>query len=386
MNDGDNNLYFYLDSSNSYGSVSTYNYATSSTLPFLINANGGNVSAGPVPNLTPSNTMTVSGRASIGAGYFNNAAPTNGLIVQGYVGIGTTSPTQPLEIVTSGNNGMRVVGSTSNQFATFEAVNDANHYFFATVSGTAFSAAYLDANQALLYTDAPGGLRLTTESTVPMRFDTNSTERMRIDGNGKLGIGTTSPGQLLDVANKFQVDSNGNILKINNIATSFPSSQGAVNAVLTNDGSGNLTWASPSGTPLTSVVTITAAQLKTPNIVVTLLPALPSGQSYVIHMVEYYMPFNSVAYVNPGAGYGIYYDSVPDPSGTIFQTPSNTGTGFFTSTSSIYGVAQTATSSVTVPSNKSVVFADDSGGTPLTTGDSPLNIRITYQIVSPASF
>ena len=165
------------------------------------------------------------------------------------MGIGTTSPTQPLEIVTSGNNGLRVVGSTSNQFATFEAVNDANHYFLATVSGSTYSAAFLDSNQALLYTDAPGGLRFTTESTVPMRFDTNSTERMRLDGNGKLGIGTTSPGQLLDVAGKFQVDTNGNILKINNIATSFPASQGAAGSILANDGSGNLTWGSVTSAP-----------------------------------------------------------------------------------------------------------------------------------------
>lgn len=39
---------------------------------------------------------------------------------------------------------------------------------------------------------------------------------------------------------KFTVDANGNITKINNVTTSFPSSQGAANTVWRNDGSGNL--------------------------------------------------------------------------------------------------------------------------------------------------
>lgn len=40
----------------------------------------------------------------------------------------------------------------------------------------------------------------------------------------------------------FRVDANGNITKINNVAYSFPSSQGGANSVLLNDGSGNLSW------------------------------------------------------------------------------------------------------------------------------------------------
>ena len=244
--DGNKTLNFQVAGASNYGELSSYDFGINAPFPFYLNANGGNVGIG---SLHAASSLAVTGNASIGSGYNTTAAPSDGLIVQGYVGIGTTSPTQPLEIVTSGNNGLRVVGSTSNQFATFEAVNDANHYFLATVSGSTYSAAFLDSNQALLYTDAPGGLRFTTESTVPMRFDTNSTERMRLDGNGKLGIGTTSPGQLLDVAGKFQVDTNGNILKINNIATSFPASQGAAGSILANDGSGNLTWGSVTSAP-----------------------------------------------------------------------------------------------------------------------------------------
>ncbi|HOE64480.1 MAG TPA: hypothetical protein PK650_12085 [Candidatus Sumerlaeota bacterium] len=48
-------------------------------------------------------------------------------------------------------------------------------------------------------------------------------------------------------AAKFTVDANGNITKVNNVTTSFPSSQGDANTYLKNDGSGNLSWAAGGG-------------------------------------------------------------------------------------------------------------------------------------------
>jgi hypothetical protein len=51
--------------------------------------------------------------------------------------------------------------------------------------------------------------------------------------------GSISAGSL----SSFIVNSSGNITKINNVATSFPSSQGGANTYLKNDGSGNLSWA-----------------------------------------------------------------------------------------------------------------------------------------------
>jgi hypothetical protein len=66
---------------------------------------------------------------------------------------------------------------------------------------------------------------------------------------GKVGIGDVSPASLLTVGSGdlFQVDSTGNIVKINNVTTSFPSSQGAASTILTNNGSGTLTWSAPAG-------------------------------------------------------------------------------------------------------------------------------------------
>jgi transcription elongation GreA/GreB family factor len=53
----------------------------------------------------------------------------------------------------------------------------------------------------------------------------------------------------LDLAgSKFVVDSSGNLTAVNSVAYSWPSAQGSANYVLTNNGSGTLTWAA-TGTP-----------------------------------------------------------------------------------------------------------------------------------------
>jgi len=63
------------------------------------------------------------------------------------------------------------------------------------------------------------------------------------DMNGNLNVS----GSFASADSKFAIDSDGNITKINNVATSFPSSQGAAGAFLKNDGNGNLSWASADG-------------------------------------------------------------------------------------------------------------------------------------------
>ncbi|KPJ85730.1 hypothetical protein AMJ57_01940, partial [Parcubacteria bacterium SG8_24] len=71
--------------------------------------------------------------------------------------------------------------------------------------------------------------------------------------SGNVGIGDANPASLLTVGNGdlFQVDSNGDIIKIRNITYSWPAAQAAGSGyVLSNDGSGNLSWsAAGSGSP-----------------------------------------------------------------------------------------------------------------------------------------
>lgn len=61
-----------------------------------------------------------------------------------------------------------------------------------------------------------------------------------------VGVGTINPLSKFSVGlnSQFQIDSTGNIIKINNIATSFPLTQGGSGQVLVNDGNGNLSWQS----------------------------------------------------------------------------------------------------------------------------------------------
>ncbi len=64
------------------------------------------------------------------------------------------------------------------------------------------------------------------------------------NNSNNIGIGTASPSNLLSVgsSSQMQVNSSGNIVKLNNVNTSFPASQGDANSILSNDGSGNLNW------------------------------------------------------------------------------------------------------------------------------------------------
>lgn len=59
-----------------------------------------------------------------------------------------------------------------------------------------------------------------------------------------VGIGTTNPQSKLSVGSnsQFQVDSIGNIKRVNNVPLSFPAAQGSNGQVLQNDGNGNLSW------------------------------------------------------------------------------------------------------------------------------------------------
>lgn len=62
-----------------------------------------------------------------------------------------------------------------------------------------------------------------------------------------VGIGTSSPVAKLDVAGKFQVDSNGNIVKIDNITYDWPPDDGDAGEQLQTNGAGVLTWEAAGG-------------------------------------------------------------------------------------------------------------------------------------------
>lgn len=88
-----------------------------------------------------------------------------------------------------------------------------------------------------------------TTDAIDFVAKTNNSERLRVLSTGNVGIGTATPGSLFTVgADLFQVNNSGNIVKTRNVTTSWPSSQGAANSILSNDGSGNFAWTTtPTG-------------------------------------------------------------------------------------------------------------------------------------------
>ena len=115
----------------------------------------------------------------------------NGLFVSssGFVGIGTTSPNRLFEVTSGGDTGyVRVTGNRGNA----DGVHVGNIEFY-----NSFSSRLVGEIRGITGT---GG---TQSSSGELSFYTNNAgtyaERMRIASTGNVGIGTTSPGAILDV-------------------------------------------------------------------------------------------------------------------------------------------------------------------------------------------
>jgi hypothetical protein len=148
----------------------------------------------------------------------------------GNVGVGTTTPASKLEVEGTVNG-------------IFEALRLQN------VSGSGDSSARLvfenftgrTAYIASIYTS--DGVSYYPSLAFATANNTGTAERVRIDNFGNVGIGTTVPPAKLSVgaSSQFQVDSNGDMIKVKSLTYAWPSSHTA-NAVLTNNGSGTLSW------------------------------------------------------------------------------------------------------------------------------------------------
>ncbi len=99
----------------------------------------------------------------------------------GNVGIGTTSPSEKLDV-----NGNLLTRGDIVSRDTYPSI-------FVDHSGTVMGG---------IRADATNKLELKTLTTAPLSFQVNSSEKMRIQNNGNVGIGTTSP------SSKFQVSAN----------------------------------------------------------------------------------------------------------------------------------------------------------------------------------
>ncbi|MFH1566161.1 MAG: MerR family transcriptional regulator, partial [bacterium] len=252
----------------------------------LLIGNGTGYTVANITGTTDQITVT-SGAGTIGLSLPQSIATTSIPTFAG-LGIGATNPSYELNVVgnanlTTGNayyiNGTSVLngttlgsgvlassltstgaltgGSIASGFGTIATANtiSTSSDISTTGSGTITSAGLLTASNALTVTT--GNLNLSNGFLIQTGAGNNSFA-------GNVGIGTTNPTSMLSVgaSSQFQVNSTGNIVKINNVITSFPGSQGVLGSVLTNsDGAGTLTWASPSGSGAIGYWTRTSTNL-----------------------------------------------------------------------------------------------------------------------------
>jgi hypothetical protein len=109
-----------------------------------------------------------------------NATEKVRIDTSGNVGIGTTAPSQKLDVRGNiySNSGLTVEATTANIIATSPGVT------------------------AFYHTNDASGALLKVDGDWPIRFNTNSNERMRVTGSGNVGIGTTGPLTNLDIVSE----------------------------------------------------------------------------------------------------------------------------------------------------------------------------------------
>jgi Chaperone of endosialidase len=208
-----------------YGGASAYGFTTAGTTGQFLRSNGVGAPTWGAVNLGSADVSGIlpvanggTGLATFGGGLVYASSPTT----IGDIGNGTSG--QMLLITGSSPSWQTMGGDASiNGTGTLSIANSAT-------AGTNIVTAINNVGT----TGTIGGTKIAPN------FGTQN-----IVTTGTLTTGS---------AGAFAVDGTGNITKIRNIATSFPSAQGALGSVLTNDGSGNLSWAaagSGSGWALT---------------------------------------------------------------------------------------------------------------------------------------
>jgi hypothetical protein len=170
----------------------------------------------------------------------------------GNVGIGTSSPAVDLDVVKTKSAGATVI----------RAYN---------IDPGSTSSAQLQITQGSVITSVTSYGNtigyIGTSSNNPVGFITNNTEHMRLDASGSLGIGTTTPAAKLDVNGTVNISGNtaiggnatiaGNVTVTGNasfIGTTTLGSNanvritgGSNGQVLSTNGSGVLSWITPTG-------------------------------------------------------------------------------------------------------------------------------------------
>lgn len=183
---------------------------------------GGTSSAGSLtqtltfasPNLSISggNSVDLSSLASFNTSgldsvlFAGNDANGDSILNVGAIGIGTSAPSAPLTVQTTGNA-----------------------FGIEHTDGSVTLTTFTNGSEAWFGT--------TSNSALKLFIDGNTAADLTVDTTGNVGIGTENPTELFDVAGTATIDT----LNINSAFT-FPTTDGTSGQVMTTDGAGNVTW------------------------------------------------------------------------------------------------------------------------------------------------
>ena len=152
---------------------------------------------------------------------------TNG----GFIGIGTASPDSVLNVqgsipVLLGHLGViRTTGSNNGFGLLMDSAGSGNNNVGLAVNGVPKGSFAFDVARQFMgfvnlgYSPNDFSLRLNSNGSLTYHDSVNSAERFRITNTGKVGIGTTNPNSLLDVAGDINVS--GNAVVAGNIAAKY---------------------------------------------------------------------------------------------------------------------------------------------------------------------